>query len=188
MFGMLLLPSSFGQSYGTGECVDPRDGKIYKTVKIGGRWWMAENLNYATETGSWVLSDDPNGTQYGRFYDWKTAKTISPAGWHLPSKQEFQDLLDSIGGNDEELYHHLLTGGKSGFNVLLTGSHREEYGRRGKHASLWSSTLWWFSSMLGISENPWRLTFGTHKGKFYAQIGHGAESECGFNVRCVKND
>jgi len=44
-----------------------RDNIQYKTVKIGQQWWMAENLNYETESGSWCWLNDPDYcTIFGR--------------------------------------------------------------------------------------------------------------------------
>jgi len=55
---------------------------------------MAQNLNYQPQTGnSW--SSDTNG----RLYDWYTAKTACPAGWRLPSREEWNDLVTAAGGN-----------------------------------------------------------------------------------------
>jgi len=36
--------------------------------------------------------------QYGKLYDWKMAKEVCPSGWHLPSNEEWQILVDFAGG------------------------------------------------------------------------------------------
>ncbi len=147
---------------------------------------MAENLNYETEEGSWCMDGDADGSQYGRFYNWETAKVVPPPGWHLPSKQEFQILLDSLGDSSKERYQKLINGGESGFDAILTGSHMGKYGKQGEWAHFWTSSRWWFSSLVRITKNPWRL--GLWSKEDYVAIGHFAESDYGFNVRCVKDE
>jgi uncharacterized protein (TIGR02145 family) len=77
---------------------DTRDGKKYKVAKIGSQIWMAENLNYDV-SGSKCHGNNPaNCERYGRLYDWKTAMNVCPAGWHLPSKSEWEQLAEAVGG------------------------------------------------------------------------------------------
>jgi uncharacterized protein (TIGR02145 family) len=82
----------------SGIFTDPRDGKVYRTVKIGNQIWMAENLNFDC-LGSKCYGNDPkNAEKYGRLYDWETAKKACPPGWHLPNGEEWQTLVDFAGG------------------------------------------------------------------------------------------
>jgi uncharacterized protein (TIGR02145 family) len=82
-----------------GTFTDARDGKTYRTVKIGEQTWMAENLNYQTGN-SWCYADtDSNCIQYGRLYDWGTATKACPVGWHLPTIGEWVKLTNVAGGS-----------------------------------------------------------------------------------------
>jgi len=120
---IIIAAAGFGAyAQTTGTFKDSRDGKTYKTVKVGGKTWMAENLNFAAkgskcygEGGYVVVDEDEEGNpinptklsnaevqancaKYGRLYDWETANKACPAGFHLPSDDEWTALENAVGG------------------------------------------------------------------------------------------
>jgi len=139
--------NNYGTSYGeektfttgsfsvqTGSFTDARDGNMYNTITISGQTWMAENLAYLpdvcpsdTQCGYWVYdyqgSDvptakaTPNYDTYGVLYDWEKASEACPAGWHLPSREEWSLFEMNLGmsyleANSGALYHGTDEGGK----------------------------------------------------------------------------
>jgi len=85
-----------------GEFTDNRDNKKYRYVVIGSQTWMAEDLKFSDNGNiGRCYDDDPtNCDKYGRLYFWNTAIKVCPSGWHLPSENEWQILIDFAGGDE----------------------------------------------------------------------------------------
>jgi uncharacterized protein (TIGR02145 family) len=118
-------------------------------VVIGTQTWFAKNLNYEVE-GSKCYGDDPaNCGIYGRLYDWETAKTVCPSGWHLPSDEEWDNLTSTCNiGSDAGKFK--ATSGWNGngngtddygFSALPGGNRSDGYFRgAGGGGYWWSAT------------------------------------------------
>jgi len=68
------------------------EGQIYNTIQICSQCWFKENLNFETGNSWWYNNSSANGDIYGRLYDFNTALTACPIGWHLPTHDEWKIL------------------------------------------------------------------------------------------------
>ena len=102
----------------------------YKTVQLkDGNIWTAQNFNYFTNGdecqtfspyNEYVKShrEDP---EYGLYYEWQSlTPEVIPAGWHLPTVDEWMAVVNCYGGVEQAL-PHLLVGGSSGLDLDFTG-------------------------------------------------------------------
>jgi len=93
------------------------DGNVYKTVKIGGKWWMSENLKVKKFRDGTTIGDgqaDNNWidtvASYSQYNNLSTApgllynsyavldvKGLAPQGWHIATDEEWKSLEQSQG-------------------------------------------------------------------------------------------
>ena len=203
------------------------DGYVYQTIKIGNQWWMAENLKaihyrngdaipHVTDNGDWeglttgayceydnVVNDVAT---YGRLYNWYAvadSRTIAPAGWHVPSDDEWKQLEMYLGMSqakaDSTGWRGTDEGGKlketgtthwsglntdatneSGFTALPGGyrsSDGSHFGAMGTSAYFWLST-----------EVDYHHAWDRCLGRYYLEIGRYHDTKrFGFSVRCVRD-
>ncbi len=132
---------------------DDRDGKTYSTVIIGDKTWMAENLDFDAGEGCWAYdNDEENAKIYGRLYNWETATTACPSGWHLSTDEEWDKLVISLGGalaagsklkekGTEHWQEPNIATNESGFSALPGGKYvYGDFMNINKIAAFWTSS------------------------------------------------
>jgi uncharacterized protein (TIGR02145 family) len=194
---------------------DSRDGNVYKYVKIGNQIWMAENLKYlpsVSEPGIISVESpcynvyDYNGTSlagakgsfnygaYGVLYNWTAAKAACPAGWHLPTIEEWIQLANYLGGKSvagsklkethithwRESYTNVTN--ETGFTALPGGFRDFD----GTFKSTGYRGYWWSATDGNESFSVWHIHMS------YNASGLGMDSFAyskagGLSIRCVKD-
>ncbi len=190
------------------------DGNVYKTVVIGNQVWMAENLRVTrynngdqipgVSDSSWVslttgaycyYNNDSarNRKSYGALYNWYAlpdSRGLAPAGWHIPSDEDWTILTKFLGGDSIAAIKLKETGkthwlspnatstNQTGFTALPGGS---IYGSKG-FTYLGNYGYWW-SSTEQSSATGW------FRGMYFSSSvfrNYSAKSN-GYSVRCIKN-
>ena len=145
---MTLVPLVCAAAPQTGTFRDGRDGKTYKTVVIGSRVWMAENLAYNVKGSACYDNKPENCTKYGRLYNFEMATKACPSGWHLPDNDEWKRFRTFIEDSDgkEAAWVSLKSRDKwdgsdrYGFDVVPAGKATDEFVELGVSAHFWSAT------------------------------------------------
>jgi uncharacterized protein (TIGR02145 family) len=149
----------------TSSFKDGRDGKTYKTVKIGEQVWMAENLNFNANGSKCYENQPENCEKYGRLYDWNAAREACPQGWHLPSDGEWTTLTDFVGGEETAGTKLKAANGWNGldtygFAALPGGFGIPDFDGVGERGYWWSGTEYadyaWYRVMVSDRENVGR--------------------------------
>jgi uncharacterized protein (TIGR02145 family) len=100
VFALLLVGIQVSaQNYGT--LTDPRDGKKYRTIKVGNLELMAENLNF-DKAGICYDLENLFCRDNGRLYSYKevvnSENSICPPGWHIPTSGEWKYIITKLNG------------------------------------------------------------------------------------------
>ena len=120
--------SYFNEKVKYGSVKDKRDGRVYKTVEIAGKTWLAENLAY-------VIDKCTDSLTVGCDYSWNIAMSFAKEdsviednhgicmdGWHIPDSTEWNTLVEAYDLEDL-LSETGWSSGKngSGFSIVPIG-------------------------------------------------------------------
>lgn len=90
------------KSIKSGVYIDERDGRKYRTVRIGNRTWFAENLMYFPENLSGIYMVNvttPYTSLTGVYYTYSSALTVIPEGCEMPAREDVDALVKYIESN-----------------------------------------------------------------------------------------
>ena len=181
-----LGPKSSSSQHLYGEFFDDRDSRTYKTIEIGSQTWMAENLRFEMDDSYCYNDEVLYCIDYGRLYVWTAAQKACPDGWHLPSPEEFETLLATVGGAGSALIMEEGWGyvhpdyNSSGFSALPGGFR----GNDGNYSNEGTMVFFWSNSKASNGTSGYNLVID---GSGYAAIHSNYDSADGNSVRCIMN-
>lgn len=193
---LLLLSPCYSHAQTAGIFKDARDGKTYKTVSYSIKHskdsvtkvtWMAQNLNYEAEDSYPFDQSFENYELHERLYNWSAANKACPAGWHLPTDEEWYQLVDLFGGLEKAGKHlkakkSLWPNGKGTNKSKFYGLPGGFMTKDGKWADygafFWSATE---SPTTPGESSDWSFIANTSKVRHWEGVKSIAQA-----VRCVK--
>lgn len=173
-----------------------KEGRSYRAVKIGEQVWMAENMKENIPGSVCYDNDSLNCEKYGRLYTWEAAMKVCPAGWRLPTNDDFFKLRTYAYNNNGVEYGAVGYSLKSrndwkgpeyqlpepidsyGFNALPAG----RVNKTGGFMSLGSATSFWTSTR-DSEFGP----VGWHLDSFDDTFQGNTDGES-LSVRCIKDN
>ena len=203
----------FKTSDETGVFFDARDNHKYRWVKIGNQVWMAENLAYLPfltdptvqaekDSNIYVRNyfgvnieearQTENYKTYGALYSWKMATELCPSGWHLPDTNEWNELVDFLGGKEiaggklkeRGTFHwlepNLGATDEVGFGALPSGSYifGWKFSHEGRYFENWSR-----NEHSDLKASYYSISSDKGNVEFHAIINKFAST----SVRCIKD-
>lgn len=199
------------------------DGNTYNLVQIGKQIWTAENLNVSKyrngdeipqvqskiewkklTSGAWCYYENKvkNGVIYGKLYNWfavNDPRGLAPAGFHIPSNDEWTVLTDALGGKDVAGSKMKVTGTK---HFIYSQSNNEDATNESNFTGLpgglrWFDVdcgflftdignvgYWWSTSIFYDNTNVYVRSIQTDC--FDTDTGRGPKTT-GISVRCIKD-
>jgi len=174
----------------------------YPTYFRGGKCWMTVNLDYGTSTSyvqpqadnclpeKYCALDDPFCSSYGGFYQWNElmqfqsaegSQGLCPPGWHVPTRAEWQALIDDpanqgnglAGGFLKDIQFSAKTAGVLYMNSIWTLIPSGNI----------PATMFWTSTSNGSGKAFARGMNAPNTSTSYYSSSHANA----FSVRCVKD-
>jgi uncharacterized protein (TIGR02145 family) len=187
----------------------------YKAVKIGDQVWMAENLRTNRLNDSTLIINNPESSawewaggvgniptqcvynndieflrSYGRFYNWQTVSTgkICPKGWHVPTKDEWQKLIDYVGEANtlkiaKSNFWNGMGNNESKFSAQPAGYRNQQ----GKFYYILDAGYWWTSTTRSDKQAYYFYLPGGVTYHIPFDQTEGGYFGCGKSIRCIKD-
>jgi uncharacterized protein (TIGR02145 family) len=222
-------------SYVKGNGMYDNDKNFYKTVIINGKEWMAENLrtNYindgrlisqvwANNSENWgkvcigstsmteplvFFRSEQDAEKFGHLYSWHAAQLVCPTGWRLPTGQDFDSLINYLGGyaiagskmkdNTPNLWNTTTSQGSnsSGFSARPAGNFARTSLVESKLINQGISVQFWSTSSLGFQTQcpdgyapRYELRSNSQEVNVQTFFGCECTKSVGRSVRCIKSN